>query len=150
MDAPAPNRMPAPFQRVQPGDRAVEQPVEPTAIASGRSSAIFSLGDVIKRLVDHSLAFHSENDKLAAFNVVDGYVNAHVADREMVALLTGIERAPVEDVSQRVPPTVGGPVMTGGPGLDYTKLAQAILREQQRLAARPAVESPSQQENTEQ
>lgn len=145
-----PSRAPAPFQRVQPDNRAAVAagPIEPSAIASGRSSAIFSLGDVLRRLIDHSLAFPTENAKLAAYNTVNDYVGAHVADRELSALMTGDERAPVEDVSQRTPPNIGGPVAYTAPGLDYTKLAQAILREQQRLQARPAVEPPEDSERS--
>jgi hypothetical protein len=39
-------------------------------------------------------------------------------------------RAPVEDVTQRVPPGYGGPPATTGAVIDYDKLAAAIVKAQ--------------------
>lgn len=121
----------APFQ---PGGAAVPV-VSPTAIASGKSTAVFAFADVLKTVV-HALpmAFHSESGIEAADAAIDAYVGAHVPASEMSAILTGDERAPKEDVSLRIPPGGGvqGQVLTG-PVLDYAKLARAILMEQAKM-----------------
>jgi hypothetical protein len=120
----------APYQG--PSSSAPVATVEPTAISSGKSSAVFKLGQVLKTIIHNSRSFLSENDVDAAINVVDSFVGAFVPGGEIAALATGAERAAKEDVSQRVAPGMTQQVM-GGPVLDYQKLAQAILAEQKRL-----------------
>jgi hypothetical protein len=120
----------APYQG--PSDQAPVATVEPTATSSGKSSAVFKLGEVLKTIIHNSRSFLSENDVDAAINVVDSFVGAFIPGGELPALLTGAERAAKEDVSQRVAPGMTQQVM-GGPALDYQKLAQAILAEQKRL-----------------
>jgi hypothetical protein len=106
--------------------------VEPSAMSSAKSSAVFRLGQVLKTVIHNSRSFLSENDVDAAISVVDSFVGAFIPGGELAALVTGVERAAKEDVSQRVAPGMTQQVM-GGPVLDYQKLAQAILAEQKRL-----------------
>jgi hypothetical protein len=106
--------------------------VEPAAVSSAKSGAVFRLGEVLKTVIHNSRSFLSEPDVDAAVNVVDSFVQAFVPGGELAALFTGAERAAKEDVSQRVAPGMTQQV-TGGPVLDYQKLAQAILAEQKRL-----------------
>lgn len=104
--------------------------VEPSAVSDGQSSAVFALGQVLKTVLHKMPIFSVESDLDNAINVVDKWVSAFVPGSAMAALVTGDERAPKEDVSQRIPP--GGPVANiySGPQLDYAKLAQAILAAQ--------------------
>jgi hypothetical protein len=108
-------------------------PVNPAAVSSGKSSAIYALGEVLKTMIHKTLAFSTESDLDNAVRIVDKFVGAFVPGSEMSALLTGDARAAKEDVSLRVPPQ--GAAVISGPVLDYTKLAQAILAEQKRLEA---------------
>lgn len=117
--------------------------VQPTAIASGKESAVHGLAQVLGRIIDGSpSAFHGENLRLQAHAAVNQWVNSHVTQSGLRALRTGDERAPIEDVSQRVPPpqvTFGTPVNTQ-PGIDYDRLAAAIVRQQNAAAQRAALD----------
>lgn len=115
-----------------PGSAPVTAVVEPSAITSGKSTAVFRLGQVLKTVIHNSRAFASENDVDAAISAVDSFVGAFIPGGEMAALLTDGVRAAKEDVSQRVAPGMTRQVV-GGPVLDYQLLAQAILAEQKRL-----------------
>lgn len=115
--------------------------VQPTAIASGKESAVSGLAQVITRLIDGlPAAFTREDDKLRAHAAVNTWVNAHTTASARRALMTGDEKAPIEDVALRVPPpqvTFGTPVNPTG-GIDYDRLAAAIVRQQN--AAKAAAE----------
>jgi hypothetical protein len=104
--------------------------IQPSAMAGPVASAIFGLAQVLKDVIHNGRVYHSENDVLAALDSVDQFVHAFVKPSEEPALVTGTERAPVEDVSLRTPP----PGMTGmvpaGPVIDYDKLAMALVRAQ--------------------
>lgn len=115
-------------------------PAEPSAIAGQTPSAVFKLGQVLKEII-HALpaAFAGENDVLAAINDVDTFIKAFVPAAALPALMTGDQRAPVEDVSKRIPPQgVAYVVPANVPVIDYDRLAMAMVRAQQQLAAEPA------------
>lgn len=115
-------------------------PIEPTAIAGQTPSAVYKLAQVLKEIV-HAIpaAFAGENDVLAALNVIDDFTKAFVPASALGALLTGAERAAVEDVSKRIPPQgVAYVVPSNMPVIDYDRLAMAMVRAQQQLAAESA------------
>lgn len=114
--------------------------VQPTAIASGKESAAHGLAKVLGRIIDGlPAAFTREDDRLQAHAAVNDFVRANVTQTGLRALQTGEEKAPIENVALRVPPppvTFGTPVNPTG-GIDYERLAAAIVR-QQAAAARSA------------
>lgn len=114
--------------------------VTPTAIAGRLESAAFGLAQVLKAIVHGSHGvFHTENQVIDALAAIDKYVAATVPASMLRALVTGEERAPVEDVSKRVPP--GGVQIaqrTAVPQIDYDLLAQAMVRAQMQIAAENA------------
>jgi|SRR5215831_8194861 hypothetical protein len=112
-------------QVARKGPADVDKPVEPTAMANGETVAKHGVGEILKTLVHHSLAFPTEDSTNAAFLAVDKWVG------DTAGMDTDNARAPIEDVSQRIPP--GGVTPTSvvqGPVIDYNKLAQAILAAQ--------------------
>lgn len=96
---------------------------------------MFGMGELLKVIVRRSVGlFHSEVDQDNALNTIDKWVATAVSKSGMRALATGDEHAPKEDVTLRTPP--GGPVAPpAAPGLDYDKLAAAILRVQEQQGA---------------
>ena len=118
--------------------------VYPDAIASGKESGVFGLSQVVRALINGSPhAFSSEEEKRIALEKVDTFTRSHVPHSSRQALMTGDEMAPVEDVSQRVPPpqtTFGTPVQA--PGIDYRRLAAEIVR--QLLTDSAPLNTPSQ------
>lgn len=96
---------------------------------SARDSAVHGLANVLRELIHMNQHFPSEGAKLSAQAAVDNWEKQHVGS------LAGINReqdtAPVEDVTQRVPPMVGA-MPAPIPGLDYNKLAEALVSAQQR------------------
>lgn len=106
----------------------------PPRVSSPSPGAVFRLGELLKTLLHQSVGvFKNENDLLRALTVVDDFVRAFVPGSAMAALVTGDEQAAREDVSQRTPPTMSNPA-TAYPGLDYARLAQAILAAQREAA----------------
>jgi hypothetical protein len=108
------------------------EPVDPSAVSSAKSGAVFALGEVLKTVLHKLPVFSVETDLDNAISVINKFVSAFVPGGEMDALVTGAERAVKEDVSQRIPPGGVVPNVYTGPQLDYTKLAQAILAEQRK------------------
>lgn len=104
------------------------QVVEPSATAGPGPSAAHGLGQVLLDLIHRSGSYHSEADQDAAAATVHKWVNGQVSVSEKRALSTGDERAPKEDVTQRVPPGGPAPVGVVAPGIDYDKLAAALVR----------------------
>lgn len=105
--------------------------VQPSAISGPKPAAVHGLGEVLMTLIHRTNAFHSEDEQIAADNAVRAYVDAHVSSSDRASFDPGDTRAAREDVSLRTPPG-GAPAVYTGPVLDYTKLAQAILAEQQK------------------
>lgn len=107
--------------------------IQPTTYTGPKAVATHKLGEMLKELVHGSPhAFTSENDMLAALKTVDSYVKAHTQATERQALSDGTQRAPVEDVSERIPPVVGYAVPNSAATqpIDYDRLAAAIVRAQ--------------------
>lgn len=131
---------------------ALSKPVYPAAVAGQTPSAVYKLGQVLKEIV-HGIpaAFAGENDVLAAITAIDEFIKAFVPAAALPALLTGDERASVEDVSKRIPPQgVAYVVPSNVPVIDYDKLAMAMVRAQQELAASapaPATDTVTDEEN---
>lgn len=122
----------------------LSRPIAPTAVAQQIPSAVFAIGAVLKDLIHSSRAFHSENQVLEAYKAVDTFLKAFVPASALPALMTGDERAAVEDVTKRIPPQgVAFAVPTNLPVIDYDKLALAMVRAQQMIAAESAVPQES-------
>jgi anionic cell wall polymer biosynthesis LytR-Cps2A-Psr (LCP) family protein len=119
-----------------PGSAPAERPiVEPSAVSSPKSNAVFQLGEVLKTVLHKTLAFSNENDLDAAVNTVDSFVKTFIPVAEMPAIFMEGARAIKEDVTQRIPPGGAMANVVSGPVLDYSKLAQAILAEQRKYQA---------------
>lgn len=113
-----------------------DRPVNPSAIAQAVPSAAYGIAQVLKDLIHSSRAFHSENQVLEAYKAVDTFMKAFVPASALSALMTGDERASIEDVSKRIPPQgVAFSVPTNVPAIDYDKLAAAMVRAQAQYAA---------------
>jgi hypothetical protein len=110
----------------QPGTPA--RVVTPSAVAQAQPSAVFGLGEVLKTIIHNSRTYVSENDVDKAISAVEKFVGAFTTGSDMQALATGAERAMKEDVTQRVAP--GGIASIVPPGIDYDKLAAALLAAQ--------------------
>lgn len=110
--------------------------VEPASVSSPKDIAVFGLGEVLKTLIHNAGAFSAENDVLKAVGAVDNFLQHFTGGINPATVnALGDMRASVEDVSQRIPPGGYPAVVQQGITLDYTKLAQAILAEQQKAAA---------------
>jgi hypothetical protein len=108
-----------------------DRPVNPSAIAQQVPSAAYGIAQVLKDLIHSSRAYHSENQVLEAYKAVETFMKAFIPASALPALLTGDERAPIEDVSKRIPPSgVAFSVPTNVPVIDYDKLALAMVRAQ--------------------
>src|SRR5215472_18574147 len=111
--------------------------IQPTSFASAKETASHDLAQVLIQLIHGAThSFHNETAKLAAVKTVNKWAEAHVSRNARQALMTGDEVAPVEDVSQRVPPpgtSYGIPVQVST-GIDYQRLAAEIVRQQAAAA----------------
>lgn len=113
-----------------------DRPIEPSAVAKQVPSAAFAIGQVLRDLIHSSGAFKSENQILEAYKAVDTFMKAFIPASALPALMTGDERAPVEDVSKRIPPQgIAFSTPTNVPAIDYDKLALAMVRAQAQYAA---------------
>lgn len=121
---------PAPYTGGQ-GGVVQGRVVTPSAVAGPQQSAVFKVGEFLKTLAHKAGVFANESDLLSVLNDIDGWVKAFVPASAMPALADGSQMAPHEDVSQRVPPNSTGVVVSASPGIDYDKLAAAIVRQQQ-------------------
>lgn len=108
----------------------------PAATANAQQSAVYKFGELMKGVLHRSVGvFHNEADLLDALNIVDAFVKTFVPASVANVLSTGEQMAPREDVSLRIPPNQGHAPVPAAPGLDYDKLAAAILRVQQAQQA---------------
>lgn len=115
------------------------QVVNPTAVTqSGASGPAHEFFGVIKQLI-HFAGFHNQQDVINAVNAVDAYEKHVVPPSDLRAVNTEGEPAPVEDVSQRRPPTPAGVIAAQAPGqqIDYAKLAAAIVAAQAQQEGNP-------------
>lgn len=115
------------------GSAVSTAPVTPTAVATPKTSAVSKVGEILKTLIHNSGAFLREADVDGAISAVESFVKELVPASEAPAVATGEARAPKEDVTTRTVPGSLPTAATAGATLDYTKLAQAILAEQQKL-----------------
>lgn len=112
--------------------------VEPTAVIDPMSEAVHSVAGVLHHLVKNSGAFHSEKDQDAAHEALHQWERAQVSSSQLQALLNehgGL--AAKEDVTTRVPASVGLPQTAAGAPIDYNKLAAAIAAHMQAQVITP-------------
>lgn len=119
--------------------------VAPSAVSSGTQSASYKLGSVLLEIVHRAGIYARESDLHAAEQVVRDWVRA-MASSGLSALVTGEERAPIEDVSKRTPP--GGfvpvPAAAPQPSIDYDKLAAALMRQRDAAQVKAVTPKPEQ------
>lgn len=92
--------------------------------------------NVIRDLLTASNLYHSEGSLTAAIEAVTAF-EKHILSGDHRSVIQEHDVAPKEDVSQRVAPQVGTAVAvpSSGAGLDYNRLAAAIVALQQQQAA---------------
>jgi hypothetical protein len=115
--------------------------IQPDAVldpVSVPAHAFFSmLRNVVKQLPG---VFKNEADLHAALDAIDGYENRVVPYQDRQYTVTESDHAGREDVSQRIPPQVGGGIpAVAGPQIDYARLAQALITAQKEAEAAAAV-----------
>lgn len=103
--------------------------IQPKAMAGPVASAVYALGHVLKDVLHGAHIYKNESEILKAFDTIDQFVNAFVKGSELPAVVQPTDRAKVEDVSQRIPPN-GIPAPAASPGIDYDKLAAALVKAQ--------------------
>lgn len=112
---------------------------QPSAMAGPVHSATFKLGEILKDVLRKSGSYHNETDLHAALNAVDTWVRSIVPLSAHPALADGMQSAPHEDVTKRIPPGGMPAIISTAPAIDYDRLAAAILAaQQQAMAARQA------------
>lgn len=100
--------------------------------------------NVIRELLTVSNFYHSEGALGAAVTAVTEF-EKHILEGDHRSVLQEHDIAPREDVSKRIAPQVGTGaqlVPTAGAGLDYNRLAAAIVALQQQQAAEHEQEGP--------
>lgn len=106
--------------------------------------------NVVRNLLHSSHAFHSESDLDEALNSVNAF-ERHFLAGPLSRQVSEDDRAPKEDVTQRVPPPTGAVVVppSAGPAIDYNKLAAAMFElQQQHQQQQQQAAPPVQQEGT--
>lgn len=105
---------------------------EVSAVIDPKSAGVHALVTVLTRLVQYSGAYHSENEVLEAMSAIRAYENSLVTPSVRASLheMQPLQ-APVEDVTQRIPPGAVSPQPVIAPGgIDYNKLAAAMIAAQ--------------------
>jgi hypothetical protein len=106
--------------------------VEPSHISQPHSFAAHDFFNTVRDLV-HRTPYHNESERDAALNSIGSY-EKHVTGSDAAYVLDEGDRAPVEDVSQRRPPSGLPSTVAPGATIDYAKLAAAIVAAQQAQA----------------
>jgi hypothetical protein len=118
--------------------------VEPSHVSQPHSYAARDFFNTMRDLVLKVPGFHNESDVQKALATIDGY-EKHVTGADQAYVVSESDRAPVEDVSLRVPPQAGLPVLAPAQAIDYARLAAAIVAagQQARAALAPAAMMPA-------
>jgi hypothetical protein len=107
--------------------------VEVSHVSQPHSYAARDFFNTIRDLL-HKIGYHNESELLSALDTVAGY-ERHVTGRDAAYVVSEADRAPVEDVSQRVAPASGLPLLAPAQQIDYARLAAAIVAAQALQAA---------------
>jgi len=117
--------------------------VSPTAMAGPATTAASKLGGVLLDLVHRAGAYTSEAALHEAEQAIRDWTRAQTGGSP--ALNPEAQRAPLEDVTKRIPP--GGVVVAPAApsqAIDYDKLAAALLRQRDAAQAKAAPQVPAQ------
>lgn len=123
--------------------QAPEGPYVQGTIVPDPSQHVIAAGDikahgffnVIRDLLTASNLYHNEGALGAAIEAVTAF-EKHILEGSHRSVIQEHDVAPKEDVSQRVAPQVGTAVaVPSSTGLDYNRLAAAIVALQQQQAA---------------
>lgn len=109
--------------------------VDPTHVTSAQDNLGHQFLNVIRHLVLHSGAYHTEAEQSEHLATLTRYEGATVGDAQH--LRSEDDHAPREDVSQRTPPQTGTAVVPQATpaAIDYQALARAIVAVQQEQAS---------------
>jgi hypothetical protein len=123
---------------------AVYQGIQGTVVPAPHVSAPHSYAardffETIRDLI-HRAGFHNESEVQSAISAVDGY-EKHVIGGDLPHVASETDRAPVEDVTLRVPLQPGLPAVAPAQAIDYARLAAAIVAAQAAQAASGGVPS---------
>lgn len=102
--------------------------VEPSHVSAPHSYAAHDFFNTIRDLL-HQAKFHNEQQLLNALSTVDGY-EKHVTGPDARYVVSDGDRAAMEDVGLRIPPTAGLPQLAPAQQIDYARLAAAIVAAQ--------------------
>lgn len=113
----------APLQGVVTSTRTVTLP------GDLKAHAFFN---VIRDLLNNFGIYHNESDLENAHQAVTDF-EKHILDGPHYAVISEVDRAPKEDVTQRAAPVVGTAIVPlSSQPLDYNKLAAALLAMQRQ------------------
>ena len=116
--------------------------LEPAHISQPVSYPAHDFFNLVRTLV-HKAGFHTEAEVLKALEAVTAFEKHIVPAVDQRHVLAETDHAPVEDVSQRVPPRNGLPAVAPGAQIDYARLAAAIVAAQNAQAEAAANAAPS-------
>lgn len=109
--------------------------IDPTRVTSAQDNLGHQFLQVVRHLVLHSGAYHTEAEQTDHLQILNRYESA--TNPAAQHLVSETDHAPREDVSERVPPRVGGAVVpqAAPQAIDYNMLARAIVAVQNEQAA---------------
>lgn len=115
------------------------QVVQPAAIVKPHVTATHNFFNLLRDMVTHSAFYKTEEEIRQAIGTVTAYEKHLLNPAERAQAVTEDDRAPMEDVSQRVAPSSTAAVVPAGtPAIDYAQLAQAIIAAQAAAQAAQA------------
>lgn len=124
---------------VQQGGTVQSSVVSPTRTIPKEPYSSHGFFNVIRDIVHRGNVYHSEVDQNAALDAIDKHEQHQLAEN-LPYVISDTDRAGREDVTLRTPP--GGAVLPNAvatQGIDYDKLAAAIVRAQNAQPAPPPV-----------
>ena len=107
--------------------------VEPSHVSQPHSYSARDFFNTVRTLIS-AHQYHNEQDRLTALGTVDAY-EKHVTGADAPHVVSEGDRAPIEDVSLRTPPTQGLPPVAVAQQIDYARLAAAIVAAQNAAKA---------------
>jgi hypothetical protein len=110
------------------------EPVQPTRMAAASASPAHQFLNVVRDLVAKA-GYHNENEVLAAHRAIDAYERQVISASDLRQVASDNDRAPYEDVSRRPAPSMALPAAVLPAGIDYDKLAAALMAAQQQAVA---------------
>ncbi len=120
------------------------QVIDPPKVISPISMAAHAFFNVLRTIVTDAGVFKDENAVLKAIDAILAYEKQVIPALDRRHVLSEDDPAPMEDVTQRVPPSYPGtraPAPMPAFQIDYNRLAQAILAAQQGNAESDAAQS---------